>query len=116
VLRAAPSSLLVPAAAAAKEFAAAQALDPGDAVAASNHALSLLYCCRLGDSVRELERAFAAQPAAMLQEEGVVLNLATLYELGTSGASLAAKARMAEWVAAAAPDDFDLSCTKTRGA
>ena len=51
----------------------------------------------------------AACPA---EQEQVVLNLASLYELGATPASLAAKRRMGAWVAAAAGDDFDLSFTK----
>ena len=42
-------------------------------------------------------------------------NLASMYELAADPASLDAKRRMAAWVAAAAPDDLDLSSTKTLG-
>jgi hypothetical protein len=49
-------------------------------------------------------------------QEPVVLNLASLYELSAAPASLAAKRRLADWVAAAAPDDFDLAATKLPGA
>ncbi len=43
-------------------------------------------------------------------QEPVVTNLASIYELM---GDLASKQRFADWVAAAAPDDFDLAATKT---
>lgn len=46
-----------------------------------------------------------------MMQEAAVLSLASQYSLLRSPASLASKRRMADWVAAAAPDDFDLSCT-----
>lgn len=42
-----------------------------------------------------------------------MLNLASMYDLGATSASLDAKRRMGAWVSANAPDDMDLSCTKT---
>ena len=52
-----------------------------------------------------------ALPAcALLLQEPVVTNLASIYELM---GDLASKQRFADWVAAAAPDDFDLAATKT---
>ncbi|KAL4857478.1 CAAX prenyl protease 2 [Chlorella vulgaris] len=98
---------------AAREFAAAQKLDPSDAVAINNHALALMYSGQLSDAVQELESGFRHVPAAMMQE-GVVYNLGRMYDVA-SAASLSAKQQMAEWVAAAAPDDFDLACIKSLG-
>ena len=50
----------------------------------------------------------------MLQEP-IISNMASLYELGLAS-SLESKRALAGWVAAAAPDDLDLSCTKAVGA
>ncbi len=44
-----------------------------------------------------------------------MLNLASMYDLSASGSSVEGKRRMAAWVAANAPDDMDLACTKTTG-
>ncbi|PRW33060.1 hypothetical protein C2E21_7981 [Chlorella sorokiniana] len=97
---------------AAKEFAAAAAADPTDAAAASNQALALMYSNHLGQAAAVLEHAFQQAPAAMMQE-AIVTNLASIYELM---GDLGSKQLFADWVAAAAPDDFDLKCTKTGAA
>lgn len=44
-----------------------------------------------------------------------MLNLASMYDLSATAASLEAKRRMGAWVAANAPDDLDLACTKSMG-
>lgn len=40
-------------------------------------------------------------------------NLASQYELMSCASALATGQRMADWVAMAAPDDFDISATKS---
>ncbi|KAL4451169.1 hypothetical protein ABPG77_009241 [Micractinium sp. CCAP 211/92] len=100
---------------AAREYQAALALDPTDATAANNHALALMYSNQLGEAVAALEAAFRRAPVALLQEP-VVSNLASMLELAASPTSLAEKRRFAGWVHTVAPDDFDISATRTPGA
>ncbi|GAB4820163.1 hypothetical protein N2152v2_007209 [Parachlorella kessleri] len=94
------------------EFNAALRQDPGDHVSANNLALCSMYAGSLSGGIQSLETSFMAAPERLMQE-GVVLNLASMYDLGASGPSMEAKHRMATWVAATAPDDLDLACTKT---
>lgn len=100
---------------ATRECQAAAALDPTDATAANNHALALMYSNQLGEAVAALEAAFRRAPATLLQE-AVVSNLVSMLGLAASPASLADKRRFAGWVHTTAPDDFDISATRTPGA
>ena len=74
-----------------------------------------LYSGDLAGAVAGLEAQFRDSPGAALCQEGAVLNLASLYELSACGGSVQDKRRLGAWVAAAAPDDFDLSATKSPG-
>ena len=51
----------------------------------------------------------------MVLQEAAATSLASCYELQGSPAALAAKQAWADWLAAAAPDDFDLAATKAGG-
>lgn len=64
--------------------------------------------------LRALCRPHSCHPAATPQE-AAARNLASCYELQGAPAALATKQAWADWLAAAAPDDFDLGATKAGG-
>ena len=94
---------------------AAQAFTSGAAMAhvsgINGAAVARVYTGDLSGAVAILESGFRQQPAGMLMEP-VVLNAASLYEMGGTSASLEAKSGLAAWVSRCAPDDLDLACCK----
>ncbi len=60
--------------------------------------------------------AHLRRPLVLPVQEPVVSNLASMLELAASPTSLAEKRRFAGWVHTVAPDDFDISATRTPGA
>jgi tetratricopeptide (TPR) repeat protein len=91
---------------------------------ASNKALCHAYAGSLSGARRQLDSEFSQTPQLDMLQEAIVSNVATLYEVvppvvppgegGTTGAGMA-KRKLGAWVAAAAPDDFDLTCAKMQG-
>lgn len=97
---------------AARELGRLAAEDPADGACAAALAVARMYQGDLASAVAGMEAAFVREPEAMLQE-GLVLNLASMYDLSAAAAGgPGPKRAMAGWVAASAPDDFDLASCK----
>lgn len=93
------------------DLAGALEAAPHDAMSAGNYAMCQLYQRNLSAASGTLEAAFRAAPGSALREP-LVLALASMYELGATPSAAQAKMDFAAWVAAVAPDDLDLACTK----
>lgn len=81
---------------------------------ASNKALCHAYAGSFSGARRQLDAEFSEEPLRMLHE-AIVGNVATLYDVVPpceDGVVGMAKRKLRAWVAAAAPDDFDLTCAK----
>eukprot|EP00873_Tetraselmis_striata_P038838 jgi/Tetstr1/459102/TSEL_004552.t1 len=86
--------------------------NPGDSIAANNRSISQMYCCELTGGISELEGQLRARPLDNLSEP-LLLTLSLMYELSLAGAAAEAKRRVSQWASACAPDDFDLTCTRS---
>ena len=78
----------------------------------AGHAFTLLSLSRpiMLPFCRSQSPSQSSQSLHRRMQEPAVTNLASIYELMGAAAT---KARFSDWVAAAAPDDFDLAATKT---
>ena len=93
-----------------KHFSAAKGLDPDNAVATNNAAVSLLYQGRLKEALKLLEDAVFSNPAKNLQS-GILFNICTMYELETSR-HVQKKQQLLELIAQHKGDGFNVSCLK----
>ena len=93
-----------------EEFNAVLARDPSDAIAANNKALCLMYARDLMGAISVLEDVLQNNPLTALNET-LVLNLCSMYELGSSNCTKT-KRTLSNWLMRLAPDDFDLMCTR----
>jgi len=92
--------------------AAAAPRGPARAAACSNAAAAALYAGELGGAVGGLEAALAADPRGALDER-LVANLCSLFDLSVAEPA-GAKAAFADWAAALAGDDFDISMLRPK--
>lgn len=93
-----------------KHFAAAKNLDPENAVAVSNAAVSLLFQGRLKEALKLLEDVVFKSPEKNLQP-GILFNICTMYELETSR-HVQKKQTLLELIAQHQGDGFNVSCLK----
>ncbi|KDD76942.1 hypothetical protein H632_c59p0, partial [Helicosporidium sp. ATCC 50920] len=93
--------------AAAASFEAARDADRGDAALVGNAAVCALFQRALSRACAGLEAAFKESPSRALQE-ALVAALSALYDLGAGGGGGQAKHDFGAWIAAVAPDDFDV--------
>ena len=93
-----------------KHFSAAKNLDPGNAIAVNNAAVSLLFQGRLKEALKLLEDIVFADPEKNLQH-GLLFNICTMYELETSR-HLQKKQSLLELIAQHRGDGFNVSCLK----
>ena len=93
-----------------RHFRQASALTPDDAVAANNVACALVYLGSLKEAVATLRSLVESDPRRNLHE-GVVFNLATLFELESSGAG-ERKRELLGLVARHKGDGFSPQCLK----
>jgi tetratricopeptide (TPR) repeat protein len=93
-----------------KHFSAAKNLDPGNAIAVNNAAVSLLFQGRLKEALQLLEDIVFADPEKNLQP-GILFNICTMYELETSR-HVQKKQSLLELIAKHRGDGFNVSCLK----
>ncbi|EFJ34157.1 hypothetical protein SELMODRAFT_82681 [Selaginella moellendorffii] len=97
-------------AAAVKAYNAVLEISPGDALAANNKALCLMYSRDLIRATQVLEDVLQKHTEAALNET-LVLNLCSMYELAAINSN-ESKRKLSSWILQVAPDDFDLTCTR----
>ena len=93
-----------------KHFSAAKNLDPDNATAVNNAAVSLLFQGRLKEALKLLGNIVFADPEKNLHP-GVLFNICTMYELETSRHVLK-KQNLLELIAQHRGDGFNVSCLK----
>ncbi|XP_024537962.1 trafficking protein particle complex subunit 12 isoform X2 [Selaginella moellendorffii] len=97
-------------AAAVKAYNEVLEISPGDALAANNKALCLMYSRDLIRATQVLEDVLQKHTEAALNET-LVLNLCSMYELAAINSN-ESKRKLSSWILQVAPDDFDLTCTR----
>ena len=93
-----------------KHFSVAKNLDPENATAVNNAAVSLLFQGRLKEALKLLEDIVFADPEKNLHP-GVLFNICTMYELETSR-HVQKKQNLLELIAQHRGDGFNVSCLK----